>query len=86
MLVFQKIQGKEIMFPPNETAIGSMLQHITVNARVESFQPMNINFGLFDTKDAVNAKGRPLKNKEKKEFLYNRAKNKMDEFLEKLKK
>jgi hypothetical protein len=47
---------------------------------------MNINFGLFDTKDAVNAKGRPLKNKEKKEFLYNRAKNKMDEFLEKWKK
>ena len=86
MLVFQKIQGKEIMFPPSETAIGSMLQHITVNARVESFQPMNINFGLFDTKDAVNSKGRPLKNKEKKEFLYNRAKNKMDEFLEKWKK
>ncbi len=32
---------------PNTTAIGSLLNHITLNANSESFQPMNINYGLF---------------------------------------
>ncbi|MCQ2914162.1 MAG: methylenetetrahydrofolate--tRNA-(uracil(54)-C(5))-methyltransferase (FADH(2)-oxidizing) TrmFO [Alphaproteobacteria bacterium] len=39
-------QGKEIILPPQETALGSMLRHITINANEECFQPMNINFGL----------------------------------------
>ncbi|MFH1081006.1 MAG: methylenetetrahydrofolate--tRNA-(uracil(54)-C(5))-methyltransferase (FADH(2)-oxidizing) TrmFO [Pseudomonadota bacterium] len=38
--------GKEILPPPETTAIGSLLHHI-INAKSESFQPMNINFGLF---------------------------------------
>lgn len=33
--------------PPAATAIGSLLRHITGDARSETFQPMNINFGLF---------------------------------------
>ncbi len=32
---------------PAETALGSLLNHITGNANIETFQPMNINFGLF---------------------------------------
>ena len=38
--------GRDIVLPPDETTIGSMLNHITVNANEELFQPMNINFGL----------------------------------------
>jgi methylenetetrahydrofolate--tRNA-(uracil-5-)-methyltransferase len=33
--------------PPPETALGALLAHITGGATAETFQPMNINFGLF---------------------------------------
>ena len=39
--------GRTVMTPPRTTALGSLLAHITGNANVETFQPMNINFGLF---------------------------------------
>lgn len=32
---------------PNTTALGAILGHITGGAEVETFQPMNVNFGLF---------------------------------------
>ncbi len=32
--------------PPAETAIGALLSHITGGAAAETFQPMNVNFGL----------------------------------------
>ena len=38
--------GKEIAPPPEATAIGALLHHI-LNAKSKTFQPMNINFGLF---------------------------------------
>jgi methylenetetrahydrofolate--tRNA-(uracil-5-)-methyltransferase len=33
--------------PPPETAFGALLGHITGGAAADSFQPMNVNFGLF---------------------------------------
>ena len=42
-----KILEKETKLPPNNTALGSLLNHITYGAKSETFQPMNINFGLF---------------------------------------
>lgn len=39
-------QGKTAVLPPETTALGAMLRHITVNANEDCFQPMNINFGL----------------------------------------
>jgi len=33
--------------PPGDTAHGALLAHITGGARADSFQPMNVNFGLF---------------------------------------
>ena len=33
--------------PPPDTAMGALLGHITGGAEVETFQPMNVNFGLF---------------------------------------
>jgi len=38
--------GTEIIAPPETTAIGAMLHHIT-HAKSKTFQPMNVNFGLF---------------------------------------
>ena len=34
-------------FPPKTTALGALLNHITGGAEATSFQPMNVNFGLF---------------------------------------
>ena len=35
------------VLPPPTTALGALLSHITGGAVAETFQPMNINFGLF---------------------------------------
>jgi methylenetetrahydrofolate--tRNA-(uracil-5-)-methyltransferase len=40
-------QGRDTAPPPPTTALGALLRHITGGADTASFQPMNINFGLF---------------------------------------
>ena len=39
--------GQEQSPPPPTTALGALLRHITGGAAAGTFQPMNINFGLF---------------------------------------
>ena len=39
--------GTPMPSPPPTTALGALLAHITGGARAETFQPMNVNFGLF---------------------------------------
>ena len=39
--------GQALAPPPPETAHGALLAHITGGASAETFQPMNVNFGLF---------------------------------------
>jgi len=39
-------KGDKLPPPPRETAIGALLSHITGGADAETFQPMNVNFGL----------------------------------------
>jgi methylenetetrahydrofolate--tRNA-(uracil-5-)-methyltransferase len=39
-------QGHSLPAPPPETALGALLAHITGGADAETYQPMNINFGL----------------------------------------
>lgn len=42
------IDNKKISKPDNRTAIGALLNHITIGHESKSdFQPMNVNFGLF---------------------------------------
>jgi len=41
-----KAANKKVVHPPRETSHGSLIAHLT-EARPETFQPMNINFGLF---------------------------------------
>ena len=40
-------RGRDIAPPPTTTALGALLGHITGNADAKTFQPMNVNFGLF---------------------------------------
>lgn len=39
--------------PPRNSAPGALLAHITGEANAETFQPMNVNFGLFPEVDAA---------------------------------
>ena len=39
-------RGQTLAPPPPETALGALLGHITGGADAETFQPMNVNFGL----------------------------------------
>jgi methylenetetrahydrofolate--tRNA-(uracil-5-)-methyltransferase len=59
--------------PPPTTALGALLAHITGGANAETFQPMNVNFGLFPDIDARDGKGRPIRGRERKQALAARA-------------
>ena len=77
--------GREITPPPATTALGALLNHITgghlesIEAGPRSFQPMNVNFGLFPpiegpTKDEAGKKLRgPDKGAARKRALSARA-------------
>ena len=41
-----ELRGETLPPPPPETALGALLSHITGGANAETFQPMNVNFGL----------------------------------------
>ncbi|WP_129792448.1 methylenetetrahydrofolate--tRNA-(uracil(54)-C(5))-methyltransferase (FADH(2)-oxidizing) TrmFO [Sphingosinicella sp. CPCC 101087] len=42
-----EVRGETVHLPPAETALGALLFHITGGADEASYQPMNVNFGLF---------------------------------------
>jgi methylenetetrahydrofolate--tRNA-(uracil-5-)-methyltransferase len=42
-----ELAGGTLAAPPPETAMGALLGHITGGAEAETYQPMNVNFGLF---------------------------------------
>ncbi len=43
--------GRPLAPPPPETAMGALVTHITGGADATTFQPMNVNFGLFPPLD-----------------------------------
>ena len=42
-----EILGRTLDMPPADTAMGALVSHITGGAEAKTFQPMNVNFGLF---------------------------------------
>jgi methylenetetrahydrofolate--tRNA-(uracil-5-)-methyltransferase len=42
-----ELRGEALAPPPVETALGALLGHITGAAEAATYQPMNVNFGLF---------------------------------------
>lgn len=48
IFIASEISNKPLSKPNCKTAIGSLLSHITLNHSGLDFQPMNINFGLFE--------------------------------------
>jgi methylenetetrahydrofolate--tRNA-(uracil-5-)-methyltransferase len=64
-------QNRALTAPPPTTAHGALLSHITVGADSATFQPMNVNFGLFPPLEPVA--GRKLKRADRKPALSARA-------------
>jgi len=65
--------GNDQALPPPTTALGALLSHITGGADAETYQPMNVNFGLFPPTDVKNAKGRRVKGRDRKKAMTERA-------------
>jgi len=63
-----ELAGKPWQAPPRTTALGALLAHITGDAEAATYQPMNINFGLFPPV------GADVKKKVRKEAYTERAK------------
>lgn len=69
-----ELQGKDWMAPPATTAHGALLSHITGGAMADTFQPMNVNFGLFPPMEiAEGEKKKKLKGRDRKHAYANRA-------------
>jgi methylenetetrahydrofolate--tRNA-(uracil-5-)-methyltransferase len=67
--------GREIDTPPPTTALGALLNHITLGADAATFQPMNVNFGLFPPLETRT------KRKERKPAYARRALNDLGTWL-----
>lgn len=49
-----EMSNSESLSPDDDTALGALLKHITCNADHTTFQPMNVNFGLFAISDEIS--------------------------------
>ena len=74
------IKNKEIIFPPNETALGSLLNHVTNNANRDTFQPMNINFGLFPNIISNDGKQKKIDKRLRRNLISQNALDKINEW------
>ena len=73
-----ELAGRDFAPPPRTTAFGALLHHITGEAEADSYQPMNINFGLFPSPDGKVHK------KERKAFYTDRARAELDSWMAEL--
>lgn len=84
--------GQTVSIPPATTALGALLGHVTGGANADTFQPMNVNFGLFPpltkeeaTFEYTNKKGKTkrakIKGKDKKKIVTTRALNDLDNWI-----
>lgn len=52
-LAAAEINGRALPPPPADSAMGALVHHITGGAEARTFQPMNVNFGLFRPVDGL---------------------------------
>ena len=71
-----ELGGRDLSPPPATTALGALLGHITGGAEADSYQPMNVNFGLFPPVADVRKKT------ERKLALSRRAQRDLDAWIE----
>ena len=64
-LAVAESKAEKINSPPNTTAMGALISHITGGADAKTFQPMNVNFGLFPPVNSVKGGRRNRKDRYK---------------------
>jgi methylenetetrahydrofolate--tRNA-(uracil-5-)-methyltransferase len=74
-----EVKGGDLAPPPAETAMGALITHITGGADAKTFQPMNVNFGLFPP---IDAKGGRKGRKDRYKAYTDRAKIAFSEWLQ----
>ncbi len=79
-LAAAEIQGHPLPAPPQDSAMGALIHHITGGADAKTFQPMNVNFGLFRPVDGL--KGGRRGRKDRYKAYTDRAKAAWMEWLE----
>ncbi|MEM5475056.1 methylenetetrahydrofolate--tRNA-(uracil(54)-C(5))-methyltransferase (FADH(2)-oxidizing) TrmFO [Pacificibacter sp. AS14] len=79
-LAAHEILGTPITSPHGTTATGALIHHITGGAEAKTFQPMNVNFGLFPPVEGLKAGRRGRKDRYK--AYTDRAKEQFNEWLE----
>ena len=77
-LAAAEIQGRPAGTPPPETAMGALINHITGGADAKTFQPMNVNFGLFPP---IEARGGRRGRRERYKAYTDRAKAAFGQWL-----
>ncbi len=60
-----EMRGADLDTVPNTTAMGALVTHITGGADAKTFQPMNVNFGLFPPLDGIKGGRRNRKTRYK---------------------
>lgn len=58
LMAAAELAGRSWEGPPRTSAMGALLSHITGDAEAETYQPMNVNFGLFPPLHDVKKKVR----------------------------
>ncbi len=73
-----EVKGQILPPPPPDTAMGALITHITGGAEAKTFQPMNVNFGLFPP---IDAKGGRRGRKDRYKAYTDRAKDSFTQWL-----
>ncbi len=79
----KNIESEKVL-PPSTSALGSLLLHVTCNANKDTFQPMNINFGLFANLNDEKLSKNKMSKKDKRAYITKNALNQIDDFKQTL--
>ncbi len=64
-LAAAEMRGETLATPPHTTATGALITHISGGAEAKTFQPMNVNFGLFPPVEGLKGGRRGRKDRYK---------------------
>jgi len=80
-----KVKDETFNLPPETTMLGGLIRHITGNADVKTFQPMNITYGLLPPLETTRFEnGRKMKKTDRKEQHSIRSEKHFNEWLKTL--